>query len=76
MEIVSVRRISLYKSSFKEPSFTADTKMLKLQSCKLYNTEYMITSTQITNTETLAFVAVLVSKLLSCLKTEKAIEIV
>ena len=50
--------------------------MLKLQSRKLYNTKYMITSTQITNTETLAFVAVLVSKLLSCLKTEKAIEIV
>ena len=76
MEIVSVRRMSLYKSYFKEPSFKADTKMLKLQSRKLYNTKYMITSTQITNTETLAFVAVLVSKLLSCLKPEKAIEIV
>ena len=38
--------------------------MLKLQSWKLYNNKYMIASTQITNTETFAFTAVLVFKLL------------
>ena len=38
---------------------------LKLQSWKLYNNKYMIASTQITNTEIFAFVAVLVFKLLS-----------
>ena len=36
----------------------------KVQSCKLYN-KYMITSTQITNTEILTFIAALVFKLLS-----------
>ena len=36
---------------------------LKVQSCKLYNNKYMIALTQITNTETLAFIAVLVFKL-------------
>ena len=38
--------------------------MLKVQSWKLYNNKYMIASTQITNTETFAFTAVLVFKLL------------
>ena len=38
---------------------------LKVQSCKLYNSKYMIASTQITNTEIFAFIAVLVFKLLS-----------
>ena len=38
---------------------------LKVQSCKLYNKKYVISSTQITNTETFAFIAVLVFKLLS-----------
>ena len=38
---------------------------LKVQSSKLYNTNYMIASTQITNTEISAFIAVLVFKLLS-----------
>ena len=38
---------------------------LKVQSCKLYNNKYMIASTQITNTEIFAFVAVLVFKLLA-----------
>ena len=37
---------------------------LKVQSCKLYNGKYMIASTQITNTEIFAFIAVLVFKLL------------
>ena len=40
--------------------------MLKLQPCKLYNNNYMIASTQITNTEIFAFKAVLVFNLLSC----------
>ena len=35
---------------------------LKVQSCKLYNNKYMIASTQITNTEILAFISVLVLK--------------
>ena len=36
-----------------------------MQSCKLNDRKYMITSTQITNTEIFAFIAVLVFKLLS-----------
>ena len=38
---------------------------LKVQSYKLYNNKYMVTSTQITNTEILAFIAILIFKLLS-----------
>ena len=38
---------------------------LKVQSCKLCNNKYMIASTQITNTEIFAFIAVLVFMLLS-----------
>ena len=38
---------------------------LKVQSWKLYNKKHMIASTQITNTGIFAFIAVLVSKLLS-----------
>ena len=38
---------------------------LKVQSCKLYNNKYIIASTEITNTEIFAFIAVLVFKLLS-----------
>ena len=48
-----------------------------VQSWKLYNNEYIIASTQITNTEMFAFIAALLFKLLSskfCLKTEKTIE--
>ena len=36
-----------------------------VQSCKLYNSKYMIPSTQITNTEIFTVTAVLVFKLLS-----------
>ena len=39
--------------------------VLKVQSCKLYDKKCMIASTQITNTELFAFIAVLVFKLLS-----------
>ena len=40
-------------------------KTLKVQSCRLYNNQYIITSTQITNTEIVAFMALLVFTLLS-----------
>ena len=40
-------------------------KYLKVQSCKSCNNKYMIASTQITNTEIFAFIAVLIFKLLS-----------
>ena len=39
--------------------------LLKVPSYKLYNSKYMIVSTQITNTEIFAFMAVLVFKLMS-----------
>ena len=38
---------------------------LKVQSCKLYNNNYMIASTQITNTEIFTFISALVFKILS-----------
>ena len=38
--------------------------VLRIHSCKLYNNNYMIASTQITNAEIFAFIAVLVFKLL------------
>ena len=38
---------------------------LKVLSCKSYNNKYMIGSTQMKNVEIFAFIAVLVSKLLS-----------
>ena len=38
---------------------------LKVQSCKLYNNKYTIASTQITNTEIFAFIAVPAFMLLS-----------
>ena len=40
-------------------------QFLPLNSCKLYNNEYMIASTQITNNEVFIFIAALVFKLLS-----------
>ena len=40
-------------------------KDLEVQPCKLYNKKYMIASTQITNSEFFAFIAVLVFELLS-----------
>ena len=42
-----------------------NVKLLKVQSCKLYNKKYMIALTKITNTEIFAFIAVLVFELLS-----------
>ena len=46
---------------FKPPKVS-----LKVQSCKLYDNEYMIALTQIANTEIFAFIAVHVFKLLTC----------
>ena len=40
-------------------------KTLEVQSCKLYNNQYIIASSQITNTEIVTFIALLVFKLLS-----------
>ena len=39
---------------------------LKVELCKLYNNKYMIASTQMTNKQIFAFVAVLAFKLMSC----------
>ena len=39
-----------------------NSKELKVESCKLYNNKNTIASTQITNTEVFAFIAVLVFK--------------
>ena len=44
---------------------TAKIITLKVQSFKLYNSNYMIASTQITSTKIFAFIAVLVFKLLN-----------
>ena len=41
------------------------TIFLKVQLCQLYSNKYMIASTQITNAEIFAFIAVLVFQLLS-----------
>ena len=41
------------------------SSLLKVQSCRLYNNKYMTASTQITNNETFAVVAVLIFKLLT-----------
>ena len=50
---------------------------LNVQSSGLYNNKYMITSTQTTNTEILAFIVVPIfsySTVKFCFKTEKIIE--
>ena len=52
-------KLYLYKSRSHGPV------CLKVQSCKLYCSKYMIASTQITNTEVFALIAVLISKLFS-----------
>ena len=53
-----------FKSNFTPQFFVKET-YLKAQSCKLYDSKYIIASTQITNTKVFAFIAVLVFKLLS-----------
>ena len=46
--------------------FESSCSHLRVQSCKLYNNKYMITSTQIANTEISTFIALLILKLLRC----------
>ena len=57
-------KIPLYK--IKHNLFNNSFFPLKVQSCKLCNNKYMIASTQITNIDIFAFLAVLAFKLLSC----------
>ena len=58
--------VYLDHSSFSMLLVNFDRKVyLKVRPCKLYNKKYMIVSTQITNAEIFAFIAVLVFKLLS-----------
>ena len=45
--------------------YSPEYMLLKVQSCKLCDNKYMITSTQISNTESFAFIAALVFKVLS-----------
>ena len=49
----------------KRPGSVTSEAYSKVQSCKLYDNKYMIALIQITNTESFAFIAVLVFKLLS-----------
>ena len=49
-----------YLTNFSELNYTKPKLKLKVQSGKSYNNKYMIASTEITNTEILAFIAVLV----------------
>ena len=58
---------------------TSFNSIKKVQSYKLHNNKYIIASTRITNTEILAFIAILVFKLLRrkvLLKTEQTIKTV
>ena len=59
---VSLLSYSYYVST--QHLYCFNINILKVQSCKLYN-KHMIASTQITNTEMFAFIAVVVFKLLS-----------
>ena len=68
-EIYQIKPTSLKTFiKFTESRKTTHTKCLfalKVQSCKLHNNKYIIASTQITNNEIFAFIAVLVFVLLS-----------
>ena len=55
--------LNIYDGDFYENSFRP--LELTIQSCKLYSNKYMIAVTQITNTEILALITLLVFKLLS-----------
>ena len=70
-----------FQSTRKKPhrNDLTDMKTLKVQSCKLYNSQHIIASIQITNTEIVTFIALPVFKLLSrkvLFIKEKAIETV
>ena len=57
--------IHLQVSSFSKLKVSTFYAILKVQLFRIYNTKYMIASTQITNTEVLIFIAVLVYTSLS-----------
>ena len=61
-QTIAIHIPGIPKSKVKQ---TIKFNQLKVQSCKLYENKYVITPTQITNTEIFAFIAVLVFKLLS-----------
>ena len=64
-------------ASFNKFTAKCEVFLLKVQSCKWYNNKYVIASTQITNIEIFAFMAVLVLSYWAakfCLKTENTIE--
>ena len=69
--IVVITIMFIYKEFFQNMKMSimflriGFIKLLKVQSCKLYNSKCIIVSTQITNTEILVFIAVLLFKLLS-----------
>ena len=54
-----------FLDSFMKKILKTYGKAFTVQSCKLFNNKYMITSTQITNTEIFTFLAVLVFELFS-----------
>ena len=60
MFLIEIRSKESWMSIFKQNHL-----LLKVQSCQLYNNKYMIASTQTTNTEIYAFIAVLVFNLLN-----------
>ena len=59
------RPITLLKHMLITNQYVATNYCLKVQSCKLNNSKYVIASIQITNTEIFAFISVLVFNLLS-----------
>ena len=69
--IVVITIMFIYKEFFQNMKMSimflriGFIKLLKVQLCKLYNSKCIIVSTQITNTEILVFIAVLLFKLLS-----------
>ena len=65
LKICVFKGISSLTQHISPKVFCKKETPLKVQSCNLYNNKYMIASTQIINTEILAFVAALVFKLLS-----------
>ena len=56
---------SVYYNEYLEQLSDGVVALLQVQPCKLCNNKYRIASTQITNTEIFAFIAVPVYKLLS-----------
>ena len=65
-EGIYLLKVNLFKvNKKKHRNDLIDMKTLKVQPCKLYNNQYITASTQTTNTEIVAFAALLIFKLLS-----------